>query len=85
MIVEKKRADGAAYWAVERRDGLTLAVFRKALEWARELGIDAALTTARNGVAAEKAMTPPGERLAEFERLSEEIGVFSGAQPKLTA
>lgn len=85
MIVEKKRADGAAYWAVERRDGLTLAIFRKALEWARELGIDAALTTARNGVAAEKAMTPPGERLAEFERLSEEIGVFSGAQPKLTA
>jgi len=83
-IAQRTRADGAVYWAVEPRDGATLAIFRKALEWARELGIDAALTTARNGVAAEKAMTPPGERLAEFERLTAEIGAFSGAQSKPT-
>lgn len=83
-IAQRTRADGAVYWAVEPRDGETLAVFRKALEWARELGVEAALTTARNGVAAEKAMTPPGERLAEFERLTAEIGAFSTAQAKLT-
>jgi len=70
-----RSGDGALYWVV--KTGGQVSILRKALEWARSLGLGTALDTANSAAQAEADMVPPGERLAEYQVLHEELQLFS--------
>ena len=72
-----RATDGAAYWAVTA--GVQAVMMRKALEWARRLGLSVALDIADNAVKAEAARVPPGARLSEFKMLYQELEVFTAS------
>lgn len=75
LLAARQGRDRSAYWAVEIKQGA--GVLRTALEWARSLKLNVALTTARNAAAAEAARTPPGEQLEMFQQVTSELEVFT--------
>lgn len=74
LIKPRQSDDGKHYWAVEIGSGFEF--LRIALEWARRLELDVAIQTISNAIDAEKAMQPPGARLAEFQGIESELQNF---------